>query len=264
MKLLVKILIALAFVGVTLLGIGILNGGELYTALQDGRLVALNSRFDSAATHGTATVTDPDTIDILHIEINGGSCEIEMGNELSCSNEIDMTAEDDTVIFTVNGGGAEITLPEKMFETVRIDISGGKLEADRLNASSCVINMNGGAAEIDQIWARSALIHEQLGNIEIEQLDVESDCQLVTMAGNLDIEDLYAVNVEAICKGGSMALGLPYEPVTYYCTAAVSAGSCTWDGGALENAGFGGTDAENILDLTVSAGAVDLYRAEKD
>ena len=47
MKLLVKILIALAIVGVVLLGIGIRNGGELYTALQDGELVAINDYYDA-------------------------------------------------------------------------------------------------------------------------------------------------------------------------------------------------------------------------
>lgn len=264
MKLLVKILIALAIVGVILLGIGILNGGELYTALQNGELVALNDRFDSAAAHGTAAVTDHENIDTLRIEVRGGSCEIDIGNELSCSRESDMTVENGAVILKVDSGDADITLPEKMFDTIRIDVLGGKLEADRLNASSCVINMNGGAAEIDQIWARSALIHEQLGNIEIEQLDVESDCQLVTMAGNLDIEDLYAVNVEAICKGGNMELGLPYVPENYRCMTDVSAGVCTWNGDALKNAGFGDQNAENLLDLTVSAGAINLHRAERD
>lgn len=264
MKLLAKILLVLAIVGVLLLGIGIWNGGELYTALQDGRLVALNSRFDSAAAHGTVSVTDYVEIDTVRLEIRGGSCEIETGGNLSCSNAVDTTVDGSTVTFTVNIGSAKITLPEKMFETIRIDVLGGKLEADRLEASHCVININGGAAEIDQIRADSGLIHEQLGDIEIEQLDIGEKCQLVTMAGNLEVEDLYAAHIEAICKGGNMNLGLPYESETYRCTADISAGACTWSGRTLDGADFGGINAENRLDLTVSAGAINLYRTEKD
>ena len=47
MKLLVKILIALALVGGILLGIGLRNGGELYTGLQDGELVAIDDYYDA-------------------------------------------------------------------------------------------------------------------------------------------------------------------------------------------------------------------------
>lgn len=264
MKLIVKIMIALALLGGILLGIGLRSGGELYTSLQDGNLIAANDRFDSAAEHGSASVPDFESIDILRFEISGGSCEIEPGKGLSCSNAVDMAVEDNVVTFAVNGGEGEITLPEKTFETIRIDVLGGKLDADLLNASLCTININGGAAEIDRISGDNVRIHEQLGDIEVEQIDAGLDCQLVTRAGALDIEKLYTPKTEATCEGGNMELGLPYAPETYRCTADISAGACTWNGGALDKAGFGGADAENTLDLTVSAGAIGLRRAEKD
>lgn len=274
MKLIVKIMIALALLGGILLGIGLRSGGELYTGLRDGELLSPNRKFDSASTHGNASILDYESIDTIFIDVQGGSCEIEMGKELGYSSEVDMTVDGSVVTFTVNGGDADITLPEKSFGAIIADISGGKLEADRLNAVSRTddksffgdieINVSGGAVEIDQIWARNASVNGSLGSIEIDQIDTMIGCNLNLSAGQLSVEELYVDQLTALCEGGNMELGLPYAPETYRCTADISAGACTWNGGALDKAGFGGADAENTLDLTVSAGAIGLHRAEKD
>lgn len=242
MKTLVKLLIAAALLGGVLIAVGVWNGGQLYTGYENGVLRPLfgfHGTYDSGAEHGTGEVLDPESIDTLRIEVSGGSCEIEMENEFSCSSEVDMTVDGSTVTLSVDNGDAEIILPEYHFDLITVDISGGALEADRLNARETFLNVSGGSVTIDQIWSNSAIIDGSMGRIDIDDLMAE-------------------------CTGGRIGIGFPRDPADYRCTADISAGACTWNGGALEDAGFGSTDAENTIDLTVTAGAIELYAAERD
>lgn len=266
MKTLVKLLIAAALLGGVLIAVGVWNGGQLYTGYENGVLRPLfgfHGTYDSGAEHGTGKVLDPESIDTLRIEVSGGSCEIEMENEFSCSSEVDMTVDGSTVTLSVDNGDAEIILPEYRFDLITVDISGGALEADRLNARETFLNVSGGSVTIDQIWSNSAIIDGSMGRIDIDDLNTR-DSRLSISAGEVIIENLYVDDLMAECTGGRIGIGFPRDPADYRCTADISAGACTWNGGALEDAGFGSTDAENTIDLTVTAGAIELYAAKRD
>ena len=240
MKLLVKILIALAFVGVTLLGIGILNGGELYTALQDGRLVSFQDSFNSAVEHGTGEILDPEGIDTVHIEVSAGSCEIETGTRLMYSPRVDAEVNANALILKISADHAEIVLPDQKFKQITVSVDGGSLE-------------------VEDFYADKITVAGSLGSMEIESLRADA-CELFSSAGDLRIEDLDATEITAQCTGGNMDLQLAGRAQDYHCIADITAGRAVWEGADLEHAAFGGADAPRSLTLFVTAGSIDLSR----
>lgn len=261
MKTLVKLLIAAALLGVILLAVGVWNGGQLYTGYENGALHALpglRGSYDSGAKNGAGEVNDPESIDVLRLEIAAGSCEIEMGDRLRWSGSVDADVNGGTLTLTTRAGESEIILPEHKFDELSVIISGGALDAERLNAGAGVIEIAGGAADIDQLYADSARIEGSMGAVEIDSLYARS-ANLHISAGELCADALYVDQITARCTGGQMSLGLPRDPASYRCTADVTAGAALWNGGSLDKAGFGGADAAYTLDLTVTAGQIALY-----
>ena len=240
MKLLVKILIALAIVGVVLLGIGIRNGGELYTALQNGELVAFQDNFDAPTAHGTGEIKDPGEIDIVHIEVTAGSCEIETGTRLMYSPRVDAAVNTNTLILKVSADDAEIVLPDQKFKQITVSVDGGALEADDLYAE-----------KISAIGT--------FGSMEIESLRADT-CNISASAGELHVDDLDAAEIIAHCTGGDMELGLAGHAQDYHCIADITAGRALWEGDSLEDAAFGDANAPRSLTLFVTAGSIDLSR----
>ncbi|MGN0993886.1 MAG: DUF4097 family beta strand repeat-containing protein [Butyricicoccus sp.] len=262
MKTLVKLLIAAALLGVILLAVGVWNGGQLYTGYENGALrpfFGLRGTYDSGAVeNGTGEVNDPESIDVLRIEVAAGSCEIEMGDRLRWSGDVDADINGGTLTLTTRAGESEIVLPERKFDELTVAISGGALDAERLNAGAGVIEITGGAADIDQFYADSARIEGSMGAVEIDSLYARS-ADLHISAGELCADALYVDQITAKCTGGQMSLGLPRDPTSYRCTADVTAGAALWNGSSLSSAGFGGADTAYTLDLKVTAGQLNLY-----
>ena len=268
MKFLAKLLTALAVVGAVLLVAGLCLGGRLYTGYANGRLWPLDFgfHFDSHASHngalpGIDPISVPELPDVteLRIEVSAGSCTIRKdGIDFQYSGSVHAEQEDDILTLKVTAGDADITLPDRYFGSVSVEVSGGDVEIESLRGDSCAVSLRAGELSVEEIESRTCAISVAMGSAEIDNIDSPT-CSLSLAAGELTVDDLDAFDISASCTGGDMELGLRNGAPDYSCEAHALAGEVTWNGKPLSSAGFSGEEAERALTLNVTGGSLNLF-----
>ena len=232
MKLIVKILIALALVGILLLGIGILSGGELYAALQDGKLVTLQSAAEQLDRDAEPIPPNQD-YDYYDITIKSGSCTIKTGRYLAYSDDVDAYIHtDNAIIFTVSSEDAEIVLPAHRLPSLKLYIEDALVHAEDLYSDDLQISCRNGTLSIK----------ESKANI----------CAIVAQKANLYIDDCDASQIQIRSEQSDLTLDLDGDPRDYYCISENTDSTITWDGKPLDQIKFGSTSAPRALTFTVT------------
>ncbi|MBQ8143776.1 MAG: hypothetical protein IJ042_03145 [Butyricicoccus sp.] len=236
MKLIVKIMIALALLGGILLGIGLKNGGELYTSLQDGELHTFQDTVEQID-RGTEPVDPEDDYDYFDISVDSGSCTVKTGRYLAYSNDVAVRRNDaNAIFFDVTSENAEIVLPAHKLPRLDIHVTDGSVQTEDLYTDEL------------RLFCTNA-------TLTVEEAEADS-CSVGAEKATIHIDDLDTAQLEIGCDRSDLTLDVDGDPDEYYCISEITDSTVTWDGDPLDRVRFGDTDAPRALTLTVTEGQV--------
>ncbi|ERI05716.1 DUF4097 family beta strand repeat-containing protein [Aneurinibacillus aneurinilyticus] len=118
----------------------------------------------------------------------------------------------------------DITLPEKLYQRIQVENSGGNVKAESLHANSVDIQLSAGDISLRNISSQSLKLNATAGNTDID--NVTGDITVDSAAGNTTIHlGTIQQNLKIHSSSGDVAINLDKEPTSLKLDSEVQAGS---------------------------------------
>ncbi|MBQ8189073.1 MAG: DUF4097 family beta strand repeat protein [Lachnospiraceae bacterium] len=258
---------------------------EVYKGLRDASITSENlgldvylpedfEDLDFYAVSGSKELgISENNIHSVNITVDGGAVNIENGAEdvivFSSKGEFNTmyTVEDGVLVVKEeidafsNGGEITIYLPAQMtFEEIRVNVGGGELQAELLNAKEVSVNVGAGEANIDNIIAEQLDANVGAGEIVIENSEIAQDVRVNVGVGEMEFVGMMNGNADLRCGMGELEVqvkGYAMEDYDYNVSCAagnVDLGDMSYSGAGINKHIDNGSDKK--LDIDCGMGNV--------
>ncbi|GAB3062066.1 DUF4097 family beta strand repeat-containing protein [Virgibacillus ainsalahensis] len=161
------------------------------------------------------------------------------------------------VDFTLPNSSLTVYLPEKLYESVRIETDNGRVQAGELQTKDVNVNSNNGQIELENVNGSTITTKTDNGRIMLE--DVEGKLSARTGNGEISLRtDHLDRPIEFETDNGRIEIQTENEPTNAIFEIQVDNGKATIFGNSHWNTGVGNGD--NLIKLTTNNGNINVAK----
>ncbi|MFS1514207.1 DUF4097 family beta strand repeat-containing protein [Chengkuizengella sp. SCS-71B] len=92
--------------------------------------------------------------------------------------------------FVINKVDLQVEIPQKLYDSVKVDVTSGDIEVAQLQANDLTLTTSSGNVTIEELNANDVELAATSGNISAKNGVISSDILMETSSGNIDAENI--------------------------------------------------------------------------